>query len=125
MEMTILDALKNEQIRYGGGKQFDATSRPGECLWIENMSELPALLKQQAASYDGAVFVKFDQPLPISVPTNSPDHTWAWALQVGNDHKQVGAVVIWSSDAKEAAYRASKSRPSSFDEFNARRHGNE
>jgi hypothetical protein len=123
--MTILDALKNKQIRYGAGKYFDEATRPGECLWIEDMSELDDFLKERAESHDGSVFVKFNEQLPAEVPTNSPEHTWAMALQVGADHKQVGAVVIWSSDGTEKTWRAGRNREMSFNEFNVRRHGQE
>jgi len=122
--MTILDALKNHQIRYGAGKYFDEVTRPGDCYWIESLDELPEFLAERAESYAGSAFVKFDEELPASVPTDNPAHTWAMALQVGAEHQQVGAIVIWSSDEHERAWRGSRPSPVvSHDEFNIRRAG--
>lgn len=121
--MTILDALKNGKIRYSQGKYFDATTRPGAYIGAENQAELRQIVADNAAKYVGSVFVRFDEQLPAQVPVNNPAHCWAEPTTIGG--KYVGATITWSSDEKEAEYRASKPRPLSFDEFNVRRHGHE
>src|SRR5262245_50256924 len=123
--MKILNALQAKKIRYGAGKHFDFHTKPGEFLHIDSYDELPELLRSNAEGYAGAVFVRFDEELPASVPTDSPEHTWAWALLVGKNYEEFpGAVVIWSSDAIEKSWKASRpGRMISHDEFNIRRSG--
>lgn len=121
--MTILEALKNGNIRYAGGRYFDATTRASECLYAETIGEVADLIKANAESYKGGAFVHFDEELPAGVPTGAPEHTWAFALQVGANRDQVGAVVIWSDAENESAWRAGRPESLSFDDFNVRRQG--
>lgn len=122
--MNILDALQNKQIRYAGGRYFDATTRPGEFLHVDSFGELPGLLKAQAQSHNGAIFVRFDEELPSTVPVNDPTHVWASALLVGPRYEIAGAVITWSSPATEDAWKAAHAAPVlTFDEFNIRRSG--
>lgn len=121
--MTILEALNNKQIRFGGGREFSEAQHPGEWLYIDGWNELPQLLADNAAGYAGSAFVRFDEELPAAVPVNNPAHTWAWALFVGDRKAIQGAVVIWSTEAIEKDWRAAQVPPVSFEEFNVRRAG--
>lgn len=123
--MTILEALQNKQIRYARGVEFSDTDKPGYCVhWSDLQPETIMTAEEaHAADYVGAKFVRFDEQLPADIPVNNPAHCWAYSVQVGDKYVPSGALVVWSTDEKENAWRAAQPQPQSFADFNAARHG--
>lgn len=120
--MTILEALAQQSIRYARGVHFTADSlRPGYFLHIATLAELDALLAREAEGYEGSAFVPFDAELPARIPQDQPDHTWATLLRLGTPMVSIGAVVVWSSAAREVAWRAQRPTPLSPDDFHLHR----
>jgi hypothetical protein len=131
--MDLFEALESGLIRYGRGYVFSRDKTPGSFYAIDEADEIPRLLVNCAETYAGSVFVSLDEPLPMSVPLDNPEHTWASAVMCGDWMSHVsgnsppmliGAIIAWSTDEIENDYRLSRQKAfQSLDRFHVWRHG--
>lgn len=101
---TILEAIAAGQIRTERGVAFDA-AKPAGYYARADESTIVRLVAESAATYAGAVFVRFDEQIPALIPLGDGH---AWAVQVIDEHDTpIGAIVTWTTEGIEGSRRSS------------------
>lgn len=82
--------------------------------WVDHPEcpPIPDLVREQAASYVGAVFVPSGGEVPSEVPVDGSAYCCATPLRYMGDRPDAGHLVVWTTAERERMHRDSLSRPS-------------